>query len=89
MVTDYAEILDFTELGTALSGLSQVLIQSQVGCGNIEIIQNNTSVENLVPNTSIINLSSGTIRVRNSKSSIDTIAINTQIAAINGIVLKF
>ena len=88
LVTDYAEILDFTELGTALSGLSQVLIQSQVGCGNIEIIQNNTSVENLVPNTSIINLSSGTIRVRNNKSSNHTIAINTQIAAINGIVFK-
>ncbi|WP_430408561.1 invasin domain 3-containing protein [Kordia sp.] len=86
LITDYADIQDFTALGTALSGLSQALITSEVGCGNIEIIENNTNVSVLNLNDTVANVNVGTIKVRNDKSSNHTIIAGTQIATINGVL---
>ncbi|PTX62353.1 surface protein [Kordia periserrulae] len=76
----------FTDLGNALSGLSQTLITSEVGCGNIEIIENNISVNVLNLYNFVVNVYVGFIKVRNYKSSTHTIMAGTQIASINGIL---
>lgn len=86
LITDYADIQDFTALETALSGLSQALITSEVGCGNIEIIENNTNVNVLELNDALVNVNVGSIKVRNDKSSNHTIIAGTQIATINGVL---
>ena len=88
LITDYTNIQDFSALSSALSGLSQSLIDSEVGCGNIEIIQNNTNTTNLELGVAVSNISVGTLRVRNNKSTAHTIANNTQIASVNGIVFS-
>lgn len=88
LVTDYVNIQNFSALSSALSGLSQSLIDSEVGCGNIEIIENSTTAATLKLNETLNGLSVGSLKVKNDKSTAHTIANGIKIASINGITFS-
>ncbi|TXD82129.1 VWA domain-containing protein [Subsaximicrobium wynnwilliamsii] len=88
LTTDYVTIPDFSGLENALSDLSQTLINSNIGCGNLDLISENITIGKLSLNCSNDDLNVGTITISSQKAVPYVIEADTQIANINGLIFS-
>jgi len=87
LVSDYAYITTFNELGNALANLSTTLIEAMAGCEVAFILENNTEIASdvLVEGKLIRNEHIGSITIRNNRTTQITIRANTLITQENGL----
>ena len=88
LTSDYIAIPDFSGLENALSDLSQTLINSNIGCGNLDLISENITIGKLSLNCNNDDLNVGTITISSQKAVPYVIGVNTQIANINGLIFS-
>lgn len=88
LTTDYIDITNFTQLGNQLSSLATFLVNSGVGCGNVEITNNNILPVNVVVEENISGQPVGSLRLENNKPQIHTVTSGSVIAQVNGIVFS-
>lgn len=86
--TDYRAVNNFRDLQTALSALSQTLINSNVSCGPLEITKENIDLGTISLGCINANLAAGTITIKSSKHVAYQIEAGTVIATINGLTFS-
>lgn len=88
LTADYRNVLDFSALKEALGSLSQTLIDSNIGCGTLQLVKEDIDVGRISLDCINSNLNVGTITIKNNKGVPYLMEIGTEVAKINGLVFS-
>jgi len=86
--SDYRSVANFNELQTALSALSQTLVDSNIGCGALELTDENITIDTIMLHCSNTNLAVGTVTIKSNKGVSYVIEAGTVVAIVNGLTFS-